>query len=210
MELAAPHLTMSTTDDELDQLDRDIRQYKIEFEQYFGGGRSRPPGDTEWRIEALMKRYGDRGAGLSSSQRFRYSNLAQTYAKYRQLLRKRMKAREEGTEERHYGAAARAIQDERARRASTTPPSQGGAHTPFTISCKDPDNEKQKVEQLLAAFRNAREETGEDTAPLTMETFQKFMHQKSEQLQKEKGAREVEYVVTVEGGRARLLARVKS
>lgn len=210
MELAAPHLTMSTTDDELDQLDRDIRQYKIEFEQYFGGGRSRPPGDTEWRIEVLIKRYGDRGVGMSSSQRFRYSNLAQTYAKYRQLLRKRMKQREEGTEERHYGAAARAIQDERARRASTTAPSAAGARTPFAISCKDPEGEKQKVEQLLSAFRSAREETGEDTSPLTMETFQKFMRQKTEQLQKEKGAREVEYVVTVEGGRARLIARVKS
>ena len=157
-----------------------------------------------------MKRYGDRGAGMSSSQRFRYSNLSQTYAKYRQLLRKRMKAREEGTEERHYGAAARAIQGERARRASSGPAPEAGAKAPFTISCRDPDNEKQKVEQLLTAFRSAREQTGEDTAPLTLEAFQKFVRQKNEQLQKQNGAREIEYVVTVEGSKARLIARVKS
>jgi hypothetical protein len=201
---------MPTTDEELDQLDRDIRQFKIEFEQYFGGGRNRPPSDTEWRIEALMKRYGDRGAGLNSSQRFRYSNLSQTYAKYRHILRKRMKQREEGSEERHFGAAARAIASERARRTSSGARSNPGTQFPFAISCKDPENEKKKVEELLSAFRLAKEQTGESTERLTPEAFLQFVLQKTGQLQKQQNAHEVEYVVTVEGSRARLIARVKS
>jgi hypothetical protein len=201
---------MPTTDEELDQLDRDIRQFKIEFEQYFGGGRNRPPSDTEWRIEALLKRYGDRGVGLNSSQRFRFSNLSQTYAKYRHILRKRMKQREEGTEERHFGAAARAIESERARRASSNERSKAGTQFPFAIACKDPENEKQKVEELLAAFRRAKEQAGESTDRLTPEAFLQFVLQKTGQLQKQKNANEVEYIVTVEGRRARLIARVKT
>jgi hypothetical protein len=201
---------MATTDEELDQLDRDIRQFKIEFEQYFGGGRNRPPSDTEWRIEALMKRYGDRGAGMNSSQRFRYSNLSQTYAKYRHILRKRMKQREEAIEERHFGAAARAIESERARRASSAARPDAETQFPFAISCKDPEHEMKKVEQLLAAFRLAKEQAGESTDRLTLEAFLQFVLQKTGQLQKQKNANEVEYIVTVEGRRARLIARVKS
>src|SRR6266481_4667012 len=103
------------TDEDLLRLERDIRQLKIEFEQYFGGGKKRPPSDIEWRIEQVIKRYGDRAAEMNYGQRFRYGNLAQTYAKYREIFHKRMQEREEGKVDRHFGAAARAIEAERAR-----------------------------------------------------------------------------------------------
>jgi hypothetical protein len=43
-----------------------------------------------------------------------------------------------------------------------------------------------------------------------MEVFERFVRQKTAQLKKQQNAREVEYVVTVEGKQARLKARVKS
>src|ERR1700737_2349900 len=79
-----------TTEEDMNQLEKDIRQLKIEYEQYFGGGKKRPPADLEWRIEITMKRYSDRGAHMNFAQRFRYSNLAQMYTKYREIFRKRM------------------------------------------------------------------------------------------------------------------------
>ncbi len=54
-----------SVDEDLGQLERDIRQLKIEYEQYFGGGKARPPSDIEWRIETLLKRYSDRGAEMN-------------------------------------------------------------------------------------------------------------------------------------------------
>lgn len=96
-----------TVDEDLAQLETDIRQLKIEFEQYFGGGKQRPPVELEWRIDSMMKRYSDRSADMNYSQRFRYGNLAQMYTKFRQMFRKRMKEREEGTVQRHFGAAAK-------------------------------------------------------------------------------------------------------
>src|ERR1700688_5083076 len=103
-------MPINQTDDDLGHLERDIRQLKIEFEQYFGGGRKRPPNEIEWRIEQTIKRYGDRAAQMNYAQRFRYGNLAQTFAKYREIFHKRMRKREEGTVDRHFGAAARAIE----------------------------------------------------------------------------------------------------
>src|ERR1700680_695924 len=198
-----------TTDEDLGQLEKDIRQMKIEYEQYFGGGKKRPPSDLEWRIDSLLKRYSDRGAEMKYSQRFRYGNLTQMYSKFREMFRKRMKQKEEGTVQRHFGAAAREIEAERAQKQAEAEKSQA-AHFPFAVSWKDPDNEKKKVEQLFAAFRDAKAQAGEDAESLTVQAFQKFVRQKTEKLKKQKDGHEVEYVVTVEGKHARLKARVKS
>src|ERR1700746_875569 len=105
-----------TVDKDLAQLEKDIRQLKIEYEQYFGGGKKRPPTDIEWRLELMIKRHGDRGAKMNYAQRFRYNNLQQTYARYKDVMHKRMRRREEGTVDRHFGAAARLIAQERAAR----------------------------------------------------------------------------------------------
>jgi hypothetical protein len=201
---------MPTTDEDLSQLEKDIRQLKIEYEQYFGGGKSRPPADIEWRIDTRMKRYSDRGAEMSYSQRFRYGTLVQMYSKYREIFRKRMKQREEGSVPRHFGAAARELERERARKRSAGSRSETSAQFPFAISCKDPDHERKKVGDLFAAFRRAKEQAGEKTDRLTLEVFQQFVHQKTEQLKKHESAQEVEYIVTLEGKHVRLKARVKS
>jgi len=101
---------VATIDEELSQLERDIRQLKIEYDMYFGGGRKRPPNEVEWRIDLLIKRYAERGGDMKFAQRFRFNNLSQTYAKYKDIFRKRMAQREEGTVQRHFGAAAKAIE----------------------------------------------------------------------------------------------------
>ena len=106
---------MATIDEELGQLERDIRQLKIEYDQYFGGGRKRPPTEIEWRIELMVKRYGERGGDLKFGQRFKFSNLTQTYAKYKDIFRKKVALKEEGRSQRHFGAAAKAIEAERAK-----------------------------------------------------------------------------------------------
>ena len=56
--------TSNSIDDELSQFERDIRQLKIEYDQYFGGGRKRPPTEIEWRLEMVAKRYAERGGEL--------------------------------------------------------------------------------------------------------------------------------------------------
>jgi membrane-associated HD superfamily phosphohydrolase len=146
---------------------------------------------------------------MKYSQRFRYGNLTQMYSKFREMFRKRMKQKEEGTVQRHFGAAAREIEAERARQRAETEKSQA-VHLPFAVSWKDPEHEKKKVEQLFAAFREAKSRAGEDIDALTMEAFQKFVRQKTIELKKQKDVHEVEYIVSLEENHARLKARVKS
>ena len=201
---------MATVDEDLSQLEKDIRQLKIEYEQYFGGGRARPPADTEWRIELILKRYGDRGADMSFGQRFRYNNLAQTYAKYREIFRKRFKQREEGIVPRHFGAAAKAIEAERARKRAARGASRREPVVLFAVKCSDPDREPDKVDQLYQAFLGAKQKAGEKTDRLTLDTFRAFVRQKTEQFRNREGCQQVEYVVAMEGGQVRLKARVQA
>jgi hypothetical protein len=105
----------TTVDDDLAQIEKDIRQLKIEYEMYFAGGRKRPPADTQWRVDTMIKRYNDRSAEMNSGQRFHLTNLTSTYAKYQEMWRKKLAAKEGGITQRHYGSAARAIEAERAR-----------------------------------------------------------------------------------------------
>jgi hypothetical protein len=204
-------ITAKETDEDLSRLEADIRKLKIEYEQFFGGGKSRPPSDTEWRIEQVIKRYGDRGAEMSYNQRFRFGNLSQTFAKYKEIFHKRLRKREEGTVDRHYGAAARAIQAERARARKDKPaPSAPPEPSSFAVRCSDPASEPRKVEQIYKAFRQALEQSGKPVDKLSPKAFEEFLRHKVEQLRKQKGGEEVEVVVSVEGGKAVLKARVKS
>src|SRR5258708_35602488 len=98
---------MATIDEDLGQIERDIRQLKIEYDQFFGGGRKRPPTEIEWRIDLLMKKYLERGGDLKSAQRFRFTNLSQTYAKYKDIFCKKIKQKKERTVQRHFGTAGK-------------------------------------------------------------------------------------------------------
>jgi hypothetical protein len=198
---------MATVEEDLGQIERDIRQLKIEYDQYFGGGRKRPPSEIEWRIDQMMKRYAERGGELKFAQRFRFNNLSQTYAKYKDIFRKRMQQKEEGTVQRHFGAAAKAIEAERTRKQEAEAAAAGAA---FRITCSEPEREKDKVDQLYQAFLEAKQKAGENTGKLTQSSFNEFVRKKTKDLRKQQNCREVEYVVEVIDGQVKLKALVKS
>ncbi len=202
---------MATIDEDLSALERDIRQLKIEYAMYFGGGRKRPPTEIEWRIELIVKRYGERGGDMKFGQRFRFGNLAQTYAKYKDVFRKRLASREEGKVQRHFGAAAKAIEAERAKsQPATAAASSAEAAKVFRVVCTAPEKEADKVEQLYEAFVRAKKAAGEEMGKMTHAGFNEFVRKKTEDLQKQKNCHEVEYVVETIDGQVKLKALVKS
>ena len=222
---------MASVDDELSQIERDIRTLKIEFEQYFGGGRKRPPTDTQWRLDSLIRRCAERMPDLNYGQRFRYNNLTQTYAKYQDMWRKKLVQKETGAQQHHFGAAAKAIKAARRAAAPTdalkdhSAPKHAGTHplaenepdatSPeshahrvaiFALTCSvAPEHEK--IEILYHKLIEARREAGEQAGAPSLKDFERFVQQKMRDLQK-KGAHHVEYTVAVEGGRVKLKARI--
>ncbi len=199
---------MATIDEDLSQIEKDIRQLKIEYDQYFGGGRKRAPTEIEWRIDLLVKRYNERGGELKFAQRFRFNNLAQTYAKYKDIFRKKMKQKEEGTIQRHYGAAAKEIEAARAKEEAAA--AAAGNSKAFRMICSHPESEPEKVEKLYEAFLQAKLLAGEHTGKLSRSSFNQFVLKKTKELQTQKNCKDVEYVVETIEGQVKLKALVKS
>lgn len=215
----------SSIDEELNQFERDIRQLKIEYDQYFGGGRKRPPTEIEWRLEMFSKRYAERGGELKFGQRFRYNNLTQTYAKYKDIFRKRLQHKEEGKVQRHFGAAAKKIETERAQKAAEAQAATAAAEeqarsaaaasaslspAAFRMICSKPEQETEKIGELYDAFLQAKQNAGEPTDRLTRSSFNEFVLKKTKDLQTQKNCHDVEYVVEVLEGHVKLKALVKS
>ena len=234
LEFAGYDTAMPTVDEDLNQIERDIRTLKIEYEQFFGGGRPRPPADTQWRVDSLIRRYHERGAELSYGQRFRFNNLSQTYAKYQEMWRKKTMQKESGAQQHHFGAAAKAVEAERLRKAALQQPAaepvktvapppldfraaEAAARaeavhetaTAFALSFSNPEHEKEKVYTLYEKLIEARSETGERSNTPSLKDFERFVQQKTKDL-RDKGGREIEYSVSVEGGRVKLKARISS
>src|ERR1700736_6134215 len=85
-----------TIDEELNVLDSQLRRLKIEYEIFFSNPNKRPPTDVEWEVLSLLRKFSDGGGRMNFSQRYRYNEMAQRYAVYSDLWRKKSRIREEG------------------------------------------------------------------------------------------------------------------
>jgi hypothetical protein len=130
--------------------------------------------------------------------------------------------KEEGRSQRHFGAAAKAIEAERARKLPETPApaaqapaaktaaAQAQAATGFRMVCSEPEQETEKVDQLFKALVQAKEKAGEEIGKLSAAGFKEFVRKKTKDLQEKQKCRDVEYVVEVVEGQVKLKALVKS
>ena len=82
-----------TIDDEMTLLESQLRRLKIEYEVFFNNPQKKPPSDLEWKVLALLRKFSDGGGRMSFSQRFRYNEIAQRYAIYSDLWRKKSRIR---------------------------------------------------------------------------------------------------------------------
>ena len=178
-----------TVDEELTQLEESLRRLKIEFDIYFNSGSQRPPNDTQWRVESLIKKFSD-STKLTFAQRFRYNAIAQRYAVFNDLWRQRVKAREEGP--RMTAAGLRQMAPKSAA---------------FRVEWRDPIAEADKVDKLFAALVEAKKQCGESLDNLPADAFKKFVLQKTAQLKRDFKCDQVQYVVEVEEGQVKLKAK---
>ena len=202
-----------TLDEELTLLETNLRRLKIEYEIYFNSPNKRPPADTEWRVLNTLRKLSDGnsdGQRLNFAQRYRYNEMAQRYAVMSDLWRKKMRIREEGY--RRPQDALLSVQG--VRIFEDTEDSKGGQHgsvQPFSIQCSDVGSEREKVQSLFDAFMEAKKRAGEDISKAGgLESFEKFVKTKTEQIRSQYGCQFVEYTVEAQGGQVRLKAKAKS
>jgi len=212
-----------TIDEELTVLDTQLRRLKIEYEIYFSNPTKRPPTDIEWKVLSLLRKFSD-GNRMSFSQRFRYNEVAQRYAIYSDLWRKKNRIREEGyrrpqdallsvqgvrveehvPEHKIYGVGHAATAS---AAAAATPATD--EKKPFSMQCSDARAERDQVQKLYQALTAAKKKSGEAVSG-NVDSFIAFVQKKTEQIRKQYGCEAVEYTVETQNGQVKLKAKAKS
>jgi hypothetical protein len=208
-----------TTDEELNLLETQLRRLKIEYEVYFSNPTKRPPTDVEWKVLSLLRKFSD-GGRMSFSQRFRYNEMAQRYAVYSDLWRKKSRIREEGY--RRPQDALLAVQGVRPEVEEHKPhhnPVYGLSHAaaataagatsqPFTLHSVD-QSEHEQVERLFNTLVAAKKKAGENVSG-NLDSFSTFVQKKTEQIRKQYGCEGVEFSVELNDGHVKLKAKAKA
>ena len=201
-----------TIDEELNVLEDSLRRLKIEYDIYFGGGSKRPPADLEWRVNSLMKKFGENNK-MTFTQRYRFNSMANRHALFSDLWRQKLKIKEEGYRRpQDKVLAIQGMRTEEERNAAKELES-GAVHKEegaFKVVWSDPDSEGNKVKALFDAVVDARTKSGDANAGgANFDSFKSFVKKKTEQIRKDYGCHSVEYSVEVEAGQVRLKAKAK-
>jgi hypothetical protein len=205
-----------TTDEELNLLDSQLRRLKIEYEIFFSNPTKRPPTDIEWKVLALLRKFSD-GGRMNFSQRFRYNEMAQRYAIYSDLWRKKSRIREEGyrrpqdallsvqgVREEDHKPEHHAYGLSHAAAAAAT----AGASQPFTLQSAD-KGDREQVERLYNTLVAAKKKAGENVSG-NFDSFTNFVQKKTAQIRKQYGCQSVEYSVEINDGQVKLKAKAKT
>jgi len=201
-----------TIDEEMSLLDSHLRRLKIEYEIFFNNPTKKPPTDIEWKVLNLLRKFAD-SSRLSFSQRFRYNEIAQRYAIYSDLWRKKARIREEGY--RRPQDALLSVQGVRPEEHEPEHKAYGlaqaaaaGAEKPFTMQCSDVNAERDNVEKLYQALSEAKKKSGEAVSG-NLNSFASFVEKKTAQIRKQYGCHAVEYSVEMQDGQVKLKAKAK-
>ena len=209
--------TTVTTDEELTVLDTQLRRLKIEYEIYFSNPTKRPPTDVEWKVLSLLRKFSD-GGRMNFSQRYRYNEMAQRYAVYSDLWRKKSRIREEGY--RRPQDALLSVQGVRIAEEELKPPHHpvyGVSHAAaaaaassqhFTLHSVD-RAEHEQVERLYNTLVAAKKKAGENVTG-SIDSFTTFVQKKTEQIRKQYHCDNVEYSVEIANGHVKLKAKAKT
>jgi hypothetical protein len=199
-----------TIDEELSVLEDQVRRLKVEYDIFFGGGSKKPPAETEWKVKNLLKKYAD-GSRMNYTQRFRYSTVQQRYALYNALWQQKLQIKEEGyrrPQDAYLGIQGlRSSEEHEAKKEIKAHHIESG-EKPFSIACSDPKAESRNVEALFKALSVARTKAG-DKSSANLDSFKKFVQQKTSEIRKQYGCQAVEYSIEMQSGKVKLKAKPK-
>jgi hypothetical protein len=204
-----------TTDEELTVLETQLRRLKIEYEVFFSNPTKRPPTDIEWKVLSLLRKFSD-GGRMNFSQRFRYNEMAQRYAIYSDLWRKKSRIREEGY--RRPQDAILSVQGVRSEEdhkpqhpvygvSKAAAASAAASSQPFTMHEKEAGREQ--LERLYNTLVAAKKKAGESVSG-NLDSFSSFVQKKTEQIRKQYGCQDVEFSVELANGQVKLKAKAKT
>ena len=192
-------------EEDLGEIENNIRRLGVEWEKFFGGIEKKAPNDLKAKVEALMRR----NANIeikNNTERFRYQNLTAKYNTLSELWAKRLRAKEEGKPFGMHGLKADVLPPPPPPMAAPLPRAARGADG-NEVRVTSAEGDSAAVRTLYEKFLAAREAAGE-AAPVKFDSFQKLISQQASRILTEKGGQAVDFRLETKDGKVSLKAKI--
>ena len=170
-----------------DQLDRDIRQLRVDFERFFSGALPFPPDELRGRVQAEIRKL--RGMNLLTfADNFRLGDLEARFNSYNELFNRRLRDLEEG------------------RRPVTRP-------IPIPVASRfDPQagivvGDRIEPEAVEALYQGLAAAPGSAGPRFDLDSFQTYLSRQAAAIREKTGCSHVQFRVAAEDGKLKLKAR---
>jgi hypothetical protein len=177
-------------EEDLERLEAELRQLKIEYDMFFAGAMPKPPIEHRAAIERMIKQY-SQSPFRKYAARFHFNSIVSKFNSFSELWAKTLRTVEEGDR------PAPAVAD----RAGA------GARVLATCRVKDPSKEHESLRQLHARFLELRKKLGTAEGKLSFESFVSGVASQAKKLREKAGCHEVELRLVVEDRKVQLKAR---
>jgi hypothetical protein len=173
---------VSDTEEELRDLDRKLKQLKLDYERYFLGTRPREPIHLRGEVDKLIVVFSNT-AIQNTGLRFKFNSLCSRYQAFRRQWNETLRKMEQGTYTRHRFKA-----DLHDRERQTAQGAPGGA-------------------DLFTEYRDARMACGQGVKNLSPQKLEQQLEHQRQALRQRYGDAEFRFRVVVEDGKAKVKAR---
>ena len=183
------------SEDELRELDRKVKQLRLDYERYFLGTRPREPILQRMEADKLITVYSNTPI-QNTALRFKFNSICSRYQALKRQWMEILRKIEQGTYERH---RFKADLHERTRKASAQ---ETSADRPPSATAESGASEP----DLFSEYRDARLACGQGIQNLSPKKFEKLLEKQRAALRKRYGDVEFRFRVAVEQGKAKLKA----
>ena len=181
-------------DEQLNELDQNIKRLRIEYDQYFIGTMKRPPQVRQGKVQKTVAYFSNK-MPRNTAQKFRFNQLNSKYQMYRQYWGRIMRQIEAGTYKSDRFKAAIHDRDR----------FEGEAHTPMGTVAVPPGSSP--VDKLCDALTSARKKTGEQ-ADINRTKVARMVKLQTANIRKKHPGAKIRFRVVIENNRAKLKASV--
>lgn len=179
---------------EIQQLEQQLEQLRIRYEQYFLGIEKMEPATERTKLKRAII-YAVEDPTNNTAARFRLGNLKQKMATLENYWNRINKQIEEGTYKRHQFKARLHEQMAAEQRSG------GAGHVDLSTSA----DTGSPYDDVVSKYRQLQQKAGQK--PVAPERLAAMLQKQERQLREKFGAQKVEFRVTVENGKPKLKAR---
>jgi hypothetical protein len=186
------------TDEDLDDLDHNLKRLRVEYDQYFLGILKRPPEVLQGRVQKVIVKYSNESL-RKTHQKFRFNSLNSKFQIYRQQWGRTLRQIENGT---YKGHLFRARLHERERGVSDATP------LPSNLKAPPAQDRPGAIDKLFDAFSAARKRAGDTSAAPDRAKLAEIVKKQTAALKEKHPGAKVKFRVAIEGNKAKLVASV--